>query len=142
MNLLISVVALIIGFLMLYFSSEFTVDKMISLASMLGVPSFSIGFIVSSIGSDLPEIINSLIAAAVGHGGISIGDSFGSVNTQISLVLGLIPFFCSFCRLIPSTFLIVGVTEVILLIISVFLSLDGKVGRFEGFLLILLLPII
>ena len=138
MNLIISVLALIIGFLILYFSSEFSVDKMISLASMLGVSAFSMGFIVSSIGSDLPEIINSVIAAALGHGGISIGDSFGSVNTQISLVLGLIPFFCSFCRLIPSTFLLVGATEVILLIISVFLSLDGKVGRFDSVLLILL----
>jgi cation:H+ antiporter len=137
-NLIVAIIGLIVGLLILYFSSEITVDKMIKLASMLGVSVFTIGFVVSSIGSDLPEIVNSVISAAIGHGSILIGTSFGSVNAQISLVLGLIPFFCIFCRLIPSTFFLVGITEVILLIISVFLSLDGKVSRFDGIILILL----
>jgi Ca2+/Na+ antiporter len=58
---------------------------------------FSVGFIISSIGSDLPEIVNGIISAYLGHGNISVGDSFGSINTQISLILGVIPFFCTFC---------------------------------------------
>jgi cation:H+ antiporter len=129
---------LIFGIVILFYSSEFSVDKMISIAQFFKISLFLIGFIVSSIGSDLPEIFNSVISAYLGHGGVSVGDSFGSVLSQITLVLGLIPFFCSFCRLIPSTFFLVGLTEVVLVTISVTLSLDGVLTRLEGLSLILL----
>jgi cation:H+ antiporter len=76
---------------------------MISIAQFLGLSMLTIGFLVSSIGSDLPEIFNNLTSAYLGHGAISIGDSFGSVLTQITLVLGLIPFFCTFARVHTQT---------------------------------------
>jgi cation:H+ antiporter len=138
MNIIISVLVLILGLVILFYSSELAVSKMISIAKVFGLSMFTIGFIVSSIGSGLPEIFNNLTSAYLDHGAISIGDSFGSVLGQITLVLGLIPFFCTFCRLIPSTFFIVGLTEVLLLAVSLLLSLDGNITRFEGILLILL----
>jgi cation:H+ antiporter len=45
-----------------------------------------------SIGTDLPEIINSIESSLLDHGNINVGDSLGSALTQISLVLGLFPF--------------------------------------------------
>ncbi len=138
MNMVIPFLGLLLGLVILFYSSDLAVSKMISIAQILGLSMFMIGFIVSSVGSDLPEIFNSATSAYLGHGAISIGDSFGSVLTQITLILGLIPFFCTFCRLIPSTFLIVGLTEVIILAFSVWLSLDGSITRFDGILLILL----
>ena len=138
MNVALSVLGLALGVAIVYLSSDLAVDKMISMAKLFGVSMFMTGFIVSSIGSDLPEIFNSVISAYLGHGGISIGDSLGSVLTQITLVLGLIPFFCSFCRLIPSTFFMVGFTEVALVAIAVTLSLDGSITRVDAAALILL----
>lgn len=138
MNLTLAVLALAIGFIILYFSSDIAVDRLISLATLFGASMFSVGFIISSIGSDLPEIVNGIISAYLGHGNISVGDSFGSINTQISLILGVIPFFCTFCRLIPRTFAIVGVTEVGILIIAILLSMDGQVSRIDGIILIFL----
>ena len=138
MDLALAFFVLIIGFVILYFSSDLAVDRLISLATILGASLFSVGFIISSIGSDLPEIVNGIISAYLGHGNISVGDSFGSINTQITLVLGLIPFFCTFCRLIPRTFAIVGFTEVGILILAIVLSVDGYVSRFDGIILIIL----
>ncbi len=126
------------GLLILFFSSETAVDSLIKMATLLGASVFTVGFIFSSLGSDLPEIVNSVISSYLGHGDISVGDSFGSVNTQITLVLGLIPFFCRFCRLIPRRFAVVGVSEVVILIASVFLVVDGDVTRMDGLILILL----
>ncbi len=126
------------GLLILFFSSETAVDSLIKMATLLGASVFTVGFIFSSLGSDLPEIVNSVISSYRGHGDISVGDSFGSVNTQITLVLGLIPFFCRFCRLIPRRFAVVGVSEVVILIASVFLVVDGDVTRMDGLILILL----
>jgi cation:H+ antiporter len=79
-----------------------------------------------------------VISSYLGHGNISVGNSLGSVNSQISLILGLIPFFCTFCRLIPRTFAIVGFSEVAILIVAVLLSVDGFVSRLDGLVLIIL----
>jgi cation:H+ antiporter len=138
MNIWLSILVLIGGIVLLYFSSEVAVDRLITTASLLGASLFSIGFIVSSIGSDLPEIVNGIISAYLGHGDIAVGNSFGSVSSQISLVLGAIPFFCTFCRLIPRTFAIVGFTEVAILGIALFLTTDGYVSRLDSLLLITL----
>jgi cation:H+ antiporter len=134
----LAALGLILGLIVLFISSETAVDNLIKIATLYGASIFTVGFIFSSIGTDLPEIVNSIISAAVGHGDISVGDSFGSVNTQITLVLGLIPFFCRFCRLIPQRFALVGIAEVVTLIISVFLVVDGNVTRLDGLSLILL----
>lgn len=119
-------------------SSGKTVDQLIRLSKLLGLSTFTIGFVVASLGSDMPEIINSLISSYLGHGDISVGDSLGSVMTQITLVLGLIPFFCTFCRLIPSTFKYVGAVEVGVLAIAIFVASDGMVTRLDAVFLILL----
>lgn len=133
-----AVLGLLAGGLILIVSSEKAVDQLIKLAKIIGLSIFTIGFIVASIGSDLPEIMNSLISSYLGRGDITVGDSYGSVMTQISLILGLIPFFCTFCRLIPSTFKYVGAVEVGVLIISVLIAADGYVTRIDGFLLIVI----
>ncbi len=123
---------------MLIVSSGKTVDQLIKLSTIIGLSTFTIGFVVASLGSDMPEIINSVISSYLGHGDISVGDSYGSVMTQITLILGLIPFFCTFCRLIPSTFKYVGAVEVGVLAISIFLASDGRVTRLDALLLIAL----
>lgn len=133
-----AILGLLAGGLVLIVSSEKAVDQLIKLAKIIGLSTFTIGFVIASLGSDLPEIINSLISSYLGHGDISVGDSFGSVMTQISLVLGLIPFFCTFCRLIPSTFKYVGAVEVGTLLISIFLAMDGRITRLDGILLLVL----
>ncbi len=138
MTVWLALLGLVGGLLILFFSSETAVDSLIKMATLLGASVFTVGFIFSSLGSDLPEIVNSVISSYRGHGDISVGDSFGSVNTQITLVLGLIPFFCRFCRLIPRRFAVVGVSEVVILIASVFLVVDGDVTRMDGLILILL----
>ena len=133
-----AVLVLLAGAFILIVSSGKTVDQLIKLSKIIGLSTFTIGFVVASLGSDMPEIINSLISSYLGHGDISVGDSYGSVMTQITLVLGLIPFFCTFCRLIPSTFKYVGAVEVGVLAISIFVASDGRVTRLDALFLIAL----
>lgn len=133
-----AILGLIAGLVILILSSERTIDQLVKLGSLFGLSAFTIGFVISAIGSDLPELVNSVISAYVGHGEISVGDSLGSVATQISLVLGLIPFFCQFCRLIPRKFAIVGLVEVAVLATAIGLAVDGNVTRLDGIILIIL----
>jgi cation:H+ antiporter len=46
---------------------------------------------VLAIGTDLPEIANSIVSSWADHGDVNVGDSLGSAVTQTTLVLGLLP---------------------------------------------------
>ena len=138
MDVWLAVIGLIIGTVILLLSSDKAIDRLIKLSTVFGVSAFAVGFVVSAIGSDLPEIMNSLVSAYLGHGDISVGDSLGSVATQIALVLGVIPFFCKFCRLIPRKFMVVGIVEVTVLAIALFLAIDNAISRLDGIVLLVL----
>lgn len=45
-----------------------------------------------ALGTDLPEIANSIVASYTDNGDINVGDSIGSSIPQLALVLGLLPF--------------------------------------------------
>src|ERR671924_1513094 len=62
-----------------------------ALAAALGAPPFIVGVALVSIGTDLPEIANSIAAHVEGEGDVNVGDSVGSTLTQYTLVLGLFP---------------------------------------------------
>lgn len=82
---------LIIGLALLAISSEKAVAHSIGVATALKLSPLMIGLVVVSLGTDFPEIVNSIISSAMGHVDINVGDSFGSVLTQMTLVLGLLP---------------------------------------------------
>ena len=136
MTVWIDVAGLVVGLGVLIYSSEKVVGYLVKLAAHFGASMFTIGFFVASIGSDLPEIVNSVFSAYLGHGDISLGDSIGSVLTQITLILGVLPFFCRFCRLIPRTFAIAGLAEISVLGLAIALARDGMVSRLDGLILL------
>lgn len=128
----------VVGFGIAVIASQRAVDHAIMLAYSLQVPSFIIGVTLMSIGTDLPEIANSIIASLSGHGDLNVGDSIGSVATQITLVLGLLPFITSAIQIEKKRMLIVGgITVIALAIGTVFVS-DGFLSRGDAFLLFFL----
>src|SRR5918997_5059477 len=62
-----------------------------ALAAGLGAPPFIVGVVLVSLGTDLPEIANSIASHLQGEGDVNVGDSVGSTLTQYTLVLGLFP---------------------------------------------------
>lgn len=85
------VAVLLTGLLVAVMSSRWAVGHLIVFAAGTRIPPFVIGIILVSIGTDLPEIANSLVASVTGHGDINIGDSIGSATVQATLILGLLP---------------------------------------------------
>ena len=86
-------IAMAAGFAGMVVASRFTVDSAIELVAGSRVPPFVIGMTVLAIGTDLPEIANSIVSSWAGHGDVNVGDSVGSAATQTTLVLGLLPLF-------------------------------------------------
>jgi len=134
------VAVLVSGIVLLIISSDKAVEHSVYLASALGISSLMIGLVLASIGTDLPEIANSIISCWSGHGDIDLGDSIGSVLAQITLVFGLIAFFGREFRVKRKEVLWIGAFEVIALVLVVLVALTGFT-RVKALLLIASWPV-
>jgi len=132
LELLIAIAALVLGLTLMFFSGGKAVEHLISLASSLGVSMLMIGLVLASIGTDLPEIANDIISSALGHGDITVGDSFGSILTQISLVVGLLPFLAGTYEIHRRRCVIIGGCEVVALTLAVSIAGKGYISRISG----------
>lgn len=90
-----------------------------------------IGMTVMAIGTDLPEIANSVISAATGHGDLNVGDSAGSALTQVTLVLGILCFGTTLASERRSVVVLGTLTAVALGAIALLIR-DGSFDRVDG----------
>jgi len=105
--------ALVTGMVFLFLSSTKAIEHTVHLTSRLNVSPFLIGFVMVSVGTDLPEIANSIMSSLAGHGDINVGDSVGSVLAQTTLVLGLIPLLAKGFKVNRREMIILGIFEVL-----------------------------
>jgi len=134
--MMIWIVTLIGGILLTAFSSDKAVEHSVILASALGISPLLIGLILVSLGTDLPEIVNSIVSCALGHGNIDAGDSMGSVLTQITLVFGLLPFFGRAFKVKRKEILVIGGCEVLALMLAFSIVEKGYISRINGLFLV------
>jgi cation:H+ antiporter len=79
----------LLGLVMLYFGSDFFVEGSIVAAGMLGISELLVGLIIVAIGTSLPEICISLMAAYKGEAGMAISNVVGSSIFNCFFVLGI-----------------------------------------------------
>jgi len=133
---------LIAGLALLAFSSDKAVKHSVNIASTLGISPIIIGLTIVSLGTDSPEIMNSIISSAVGHGDLNVGDSFGSILAQISLFLGLYALFSkNVLKVKRDEITIIGACEVLALIASVSMVEKGYISRINALSLLASWPI-
>jgi cation:H+ antiporter len=77
------------GALLLVLGSRWLVDGAVALAGSLGVDDLLIGLTIVAIGTSLPELTTSLVAALRGERDIAVGNVVGSNIFNILSVLGL-----------------------------------------------------
>lgn len=80
---------LLIGGAALYFGSEFLVDGAVTLASALGVSERVIAVTMIAVGTSVPELAASVIAALKKEKALSLGNLIGSNIFNIASVLGI-----------------------------------------------------
>jgi len=135
-EIIVPILVLIGGLVLLVFSSDTAVEHSVSIASALGASPLIIGIVLVSIGTDLPEVANSIIASAAGHGDINMGDSLGSILAQVTLVLGLLPFLVGTFKVNRKEVLVMGACQVLAIIIAVSMAEKGYITRLNAFLLV------
>ncbi|MEZ5924228.1 MAG: hypothetical protein R3D57_07565 [Hyphomicrobiaceae bacterium] len=131
-------IAGILSAVIMMMASRTAITHATRVAQHLGIPRFYIGIALVAVGTDIPEIINSLISSYLGHGDVNVGDSVGSVYTQATLVLGLYPLLAGMTIVIvPRRMLPVQAATVVCLAIGIWLMRDGDVSRLDAGLLAL-----
>jgi len=131
-----AVAALILGIVLLTYSSGKAIEHSVKIASEWGFSPFMTGLILVSLGTDLPEIINSIVSSALGHGNINVGDSLGSALIQMTLVLGLLPFLAGKFKVKRKEVLVIGACEVLALILAVSMAEKGYITRINALFLV------
>ena len=79
-------VYIIVGFLLLFVGGEMTVRYSIAFASSIGIPSDVIGLVVVAVGTSLPELVTSVMAAWRKESDLALGNILGS-NVFNSLIV-------------------------------------------------------
>ncbi len=129
------VLGVVFGLTVAVLASRVALDAASALGRALGLSPFVIGVTIMAIGTDLPEMANSIVASGTDHGEINVGDSIGSVVTQATVVLGLL---CLTGKLTsPRRFVITtGSLTVLALLIGAVLIGDNELSHADGALLI------
>lgn len=130
---------LVIGGLALYFGSELLVDGAVDLASAFGISERVISVTMIAVGTSIPELAASVIAAVKKEKALSLGNLIGSNIFNIASVLGITAIIQPVAVksneiLTNDIFWMVGIAFV--LIPLAYLPTKYSLGRLKGFLLV------
>jgi cation:H+ antiporter len=127
---------LLVGLAAALAASELAVSYTRALAAGLGAPPFVVGVVLVAIGTDLPEIANSIASHLQGEGDVNVGDSVGSTLTQYTFVLGLFPFVAGALVISRRQVGLVTILTMGGLGLTTLFVLDGYLDRIDGLVLI------
>jgi cation:H+ antiporter len=82
-----------IGLIGLFFGGQLMVDGAVQIAKMLGMSESLIGLTIVAVGTSLPELATSVVAARKGNSDIAIGNVVGSNIFNVFLILGVSALF-------------------------------------------------
>ena len=136
----INLIYIVIGLTGIIIGGDFVVDGAKEIALKLGMSEMLIGLTIVAIGTSLPELVTSIVAARKGENDIAVGNAIGSCIFNVILILG----FCSI--LTPATvdtrpfFALFDVLVMMLTVILIFIfSLKKReINKYHGIIMICL----
>ena len=125
------IVYIVGGAIAIKFGGDFVVDGASTIASKLGLSQNLIGLTVVALGTSLPELVTSIVAARKNEVDMALGNVIGSNIFNILLVIGVA------AAISPIAFIMENVFDIILLIamsalVWIFAWTKQKIGRKEG----------
>lgn len=140
-SLLLPSALLIIGLILLVWSSDVFIEGAASTAKHLNISPLIIGVVVLGFGTSMPEIVVAVLASLENSPGLAVGNAIGSNIANIALVLGVTALLAPIA--VKSS--VIKRELPILMAISVgayLLVLDGTLGVIDGVILIAALVIV
>jgi cation:H+ antiporter len=129
---------IVVGLGLLVLGSRWLVDGAIEMATALGVSELVIGLTVVAIGTSLPEVATSMLAAFKGERDLAVGNVVGSNIFNIFLVLGVAGLIVPIDIPVPDSALnfdLLVMLAVAVACLPIFFT-GGEIARWEGGLFI------
>jgi len=137
-----SISMIIGGILLLVLGGKLIIDNGVILARMAGLSELFIGLTVTAIGTSLPELATSAIAAYHGHVDIAIGNVVGSNIFNVLWILGITPIISPLIvHTEVNTDMLVAILAALLLFIAMFMNAKHRrhtLQRAHGIVFVLL----
>ncbi len=132
-----SVIYMALGIVALFFGGQWIVDGAVRMALAIGLSESFIGLTIVAVGTSLPELVTSMVAAKKGRADMAIGNVIGSNIFNIFWILGL----SAVIKALP--FDMINNMDILMLIFAstllIFAVINGKkpmISRFEGIVFI------
>jgi cation:H+ antiporter len=132
---------LVLGLVLLIASSRLLVWGAVEIAHSLGVSDLIIGLTIVALGTSLPELAASVIAARKGEHDIAIGNVVGSNMFNILAVTGIAAVIAPIpsmpMEILSRDWLVMMVLTILLFVMAYGFQGQGKITRIKGVLLLL-----
>jgi cation:H+ antiporter len=139
-NIFFNIFALVAAFALLFKSADFFVDSSVGIAGYLGLPKMIVGIVLVGFATTAPEIAVSVQSAYLGYPELAFGNAIGSVicddGVALALAAVVAPVAISIDKKILRT---AGLFLIFIDLLAYILSLNGRIGRIEGAILVTLL---
>ena len=130
-----SILFLIVGAAAIAFGGDLTVDTASSIAIELGMSQTLVGLTIVSIGTSLPELVTSVVAARKNEVDMAVGNAVGSNIFNILMVLG-ISSAISPVALIRENIIDIVLLMVFSVMVWIFAGTRKKIERKEGIIMV------
>lgn len=132
-----SVIWILIGVVLLFIGGKWVVDGAIALAKLLNMSESFISLTIIAIGTSLPELITSIVAARKGNADVAIGNVVGSNIINILWILGLSAFIMPIpMQKTSNEDIYVVVLASVMLLLLMAISKKNILVRWHGFVLV------
>jgi cation:H+ antiporter len=133
------IILVIVGLLGLFFGARLIVSAAIFIVGKMHISETMIGLTVIALGSSLPELTASIVAALKKRPDLALGNIVGSNIVNIFLVLGI----CSVIRPLPlrpqdNFAIMIAIIASLLLFASAFVGKRSVIDRWIGFVFIII----
>ncbi|MDO4796528.1 MAG: calcium/sodium antiporter [Coriobacteriales bacterium] len=139
MTSILSILALLLGFVLLIKGADGFVKGAGGFAARLGIPPLVVGLTIVALGTSAPEAAISIVSATQAADGITIANVFGSNIVNTLVILGVTAFVAEIpirrTTLVVDLPFVLGITA---LLLALCLH-DGSLGRIDAFVLLGLL---
>lgn len=130
-----SILFLIVGAAAIAFGGDLTVDTASRIAIELGMSQTLVGLTIVSIGTSLPELVTSVVAARKNEVDMAVGNTVGSNIFNILMVLG-ISSAISPVALIRENIIDIVLLMVFSIMVWIFAGTRKKIERKEGIIMV------
>ena len=125
------------GMIAIKFGGDFVVDGASVIAAGLGLSQTLIGLTVVALGTSLPELVTSIVAAKKDEVDMALGNVIGSNLFNILLILGVA------ATISPISFLVENMIDIVILIVMsiivwIFAWTSQKLNRREGIIMLIM----